>query len=839
MRPNPRRKFNFSLLLISFFAFITLALPVVRNSGSLVPWFAHAAGKPEAVPSQRRQRERGQPCPTCEPPSPRRIYAPAIELPEAERCEIVLNSRSPNPIDVTPTFYTANGETVVGTPVQLQPAEIRFVPIEQLMPETLRDQRKMGGIALSYTGGVLEVWAQITFHGVGGSGSIDETFNILEEPGSDTREAVWWMPKRSTAVIALGNSSGTAIHTTAQFSKGDSEEIDIPPFATKFIRRHAQDRETESVKLTNVGPDGSLRVAGFVTAQEQNFTSSIRFYDTKRTVQSNLYATNLRLATANARMVLKNTSDAAITVRPRFFSSAGEQGNPLELPQMTLQPRQIVDVDLNDLREAASTRTDLASVSAQVLNNGAPGSLIGALYSTDRSSQLAYDVPLRDSGKMRNSTGSYPWRVDGDYTTIVNITNINDQVASFIVDIRYPGGHYFLPAKELAVGGTTTFDLRQLISEQKPDSKGNVIPLSTEGGQFHWSVFGGAAASKFIGRSEVVSLSQRVSSSYSCPSCCPDSGPFGYLISPGSVAVGGFAQVETEGEMMDCNGYPTDTGLYIYPWWMDNSSIASVNSTGGVQGLSPGSTFVNGSWVCYIWFPGPEDCARDTEEASDSEPVLVNPRIDSVSPDRGSVNSTVGISIIGAGFGSGSTVSVGGTGVTASVQSFSATSLSVTLTIASNATAGNHGLTVTRSGRPSNSVTFFVQIPTSLRRDSMSDLINQPGGCGVTRTLVYQLLDQEQANINSNATLKEAISNFSGPAGVKPPDVTNIQMASGMAQDTVGYLLTTCPSPFTATFTQTFSVVIGTQSYSLTTSNAISMGRTSTGSKFVNITLTP
>ncbi len=111
MRSNPRRKFNLSLLLISFFAFITFALPVVRNSGSLVPWFAHAAGKPEAVPSQRRQRER-RPCPTCAPPSPRRIYAPAIELPEAERCEIVLNSRSPNPIDVTPTFYTASGNTV-------------------------------------------------------------------------------------------------------------------------------------------------------------------------------------------------------------------------------------------------------------------------------------------------------------------------------------------------------------------------------------------------------------------------------------------------------------------------------------------------------------------------------------------------------------------------------------------------------------------------------------------------------------------------------------------------------------------------------------------------------
>jgi hypothetical protein len=149
------------------------------------------------------------------------------------------------------------------------------------------------------------------------------------------------------------------------------------------------------VKLTNAGPGGSLRVAGFITGEEQKFTSSIRFYDTKRTVQPNLYATNLRLADTDARMVLKNTSDAKVSVRPRFLSIAGGEGNPVELPAVTLQPQQIVDVDLSGLREAASRRTDLASVSVQVLNDGPPGSLIGSLYSTDGTTQLTYDVPLR------------------------------------------------------------------------------------------------------------------------------------------------------------------------------------------------------------------------------------------------------------------------------------------------------------------------------------------------------------------------------------------------------------------------------------------------------------
>jgi hypothetical protein len=56
---------------------------------------------------------------------------------------------------------------------------------------------------------------------VGGRGSIDETFNILGDQPSDTREAVWWMPKGSTAVLALGNSSDTPLQVTASFSDGN------------------------------------------------------------------------------------------------------------------------------------------------------------------------------------------------------------------------------------------------------------------------------------------------------------------------------------------------------------------------------------------------------------------------------------------------------------------------------------------------------------------------------------------------------------------------------------------------------------------------------------------
>jgi len=102
--------------------------------------------------------------------------------------------------------------------------------------------------------------------------------------------------------------------------------------------------------------------------------------------------------------------------------------------------------------------------------------------------------------------------------------------------------------------------------------------------------------------------------------------------------------------------------------------------------------------------------------------------------------------------------------------------------------------------------------------------------------LSYTLLDQNGDPIEEDVTLKETISDFSGPQGVKPTE-TSIVMNAGTADDVVGYNIDTCPPPFTATMTQGFKVVKGSTTYNLTTTNSISMGRRSDGTKFVDVTL--
>lgn len=650
MRIIRPRKFFSSLICI-------LSLVIVASIFAFIPKTnssAHSAKATQPDTSHVLRLGQGQTpprCSTCPPPILRRIYVPAIEIQEARTCEIVLNSRSPQDIEVTPTFYTETGDQIVGEPLKLKPAEIRFARVDSLIPRYAKHNH-WGGMSLSYVGGNLEVWAQITFHGVGGTGSIDETFNILGDQPSDTREAVWWMPKKSTATIALGNSSETPLQVTATFPNGESNQINIAPFSTEFVRRQADNDKggnVDSIKLvTTAGSADAFRVAGFIVGSGNGFDSSIRFADTKKTAQPNLYATNLRLKNTEPRMVLKNTGLMDISARPRFFSVAGQNADPVELSPITLRPNEIVDVDLTSLKLAADMRADLDSVSLNVASSGAPGNLIGAWYSTDKLKLLTYDVPLRDSGPIRNSTGSYPWRTDQDYTTVVNITNISDHPATFHADIRFPGGHYFLPDREIAAAATETFDLRKIISEQKPDNQGNIIPLTTTGGQFHWSMFRSPPESKFIGRSEVISVSDRVGSSYSCPGCCPDSGPWGSIDPTSPVIVGNSFIAGTGGVVYDgCTGIATPIGWFSMDFWIENESIASYDPESGgsttVTGLALGDTALHGSWFWDNWTSdGWSQCFEDRGESEDSQPVNVVPTLSvgtpTVSPNH--VNTT-------------------------------------------------------------------------------------------------------------------------------------------------------------------------------------------------------
>jgi hypothetical protein len=544
---------------------------------------------------QNRQNgsgQQGSQCLKCPAPTQQIIYAPIIDLPEASSSEINLNCRSSHPMDVTPTFYKADGTPIVGEVIHLQPADILFVDTSSLIPAEYRQQRDWGGMSLSYTGQYREVWAQITLHGINRGDSVNVLFSVLNDARSNSQGAVWWMPRNGEATIALGNGSGERIQATLEFSDGATRDVNLDPFATEIVTRHANQRggrpalngKSESVIINSMGPAGSLIASGIVGSADGKFTGSIRFYDTQKAVQSNLYSTRFRLKNVAPRVLLRNTTTGSIVARPRFLPESA--GNPVELPAMKLGPDETAEVNLAPLMAAVEERSDLDAASVQIINDGAPGSLIGALYGTDKTTGMVYDVPLRDSGPVRRSTGGYPVRLDGDYSTIISITNASEVPAEFTAQVNYEGGPYLLSKHKLAAGETMTFDFRKLRDEQIPDWKGHILPASFMRGQFRWGIHGGGANARLTGRAEILSLSESVSSSYSCEEICPPSFDYAQPLYPDSITmpVGGPAFFTAEEMDRDCYGAP------IGP-----------NPVYDCTGVAPGQAFIHAEWNAPVY----------------------------------------------------------------------------------------------------------------------------------------------------------------------------------------------------------------------------------------------
>jgi hypothetical protein len=254
-------------------------------------------------------------------------------------------------------------------------------------------------------------------------------------------------------------------------------------------------------------------------------------------------------------------------------------------------------------------------VSVKVSSSGQAGSLIGELAIARADGSFVSDIPLRDSGPVRKATGSYPWRLDGDYNTIVTVTNVIDSVAKFQAWINYPGGSYQFTARELQAGETATFDLRKLRDLGVKDVKGHSLPTYVLGGQFRWSIAQGGGETKLNGRAEIASVKANRRSSYSCEVCCPNSFMYGSLVANSlSMEVGDTSATTVWGSYQDCYGsYIGDYSTYPTTWSIQYPSImnAWTVTTGqaSAQGLAGGTSNFDGDWTDDIYLhPDAESC---------------------------------------------------------------------------------------------------------------------------------------------------------------------------------------------------------------------------------------
>ena len=123
----------------------------------------------------------------------------------------------------------------------------------------------------------------------------------------------------------------------------------------------------------------------------------------------------------------------------------------------------------------------------------------------------------------------------------------------------------------------------------------------------------------------MVSRAAHVASSYSCPTCCPDSGPFGgFNPSVYTLYIDGSIATSSSGDYYDCywNSYPTSI------WWTSLSTwdpqVASfVSGTEDLHGEGAGFTYGVGTFDRTEWWTDNMDCYQHYYPSQSDAPVDV------------------------------------------------------------------------------------------------------------------------------------------------------------------------------------------------------------------------
>jgi len=724
---------------------------------------------------------------------------------------------------------------------------------------------EQGSIELFHLGPDLVIGAQLYLVDEARSLSFDEKLSEFQLAPSNQLESVWWLPSQeSTTTLILSNTSDLEVTAQApvQMGKGRNQEINstLMPHETRLFvlepensgNKRGPKNQVGSASINHSGPKGAVLARTLVEDSRSGYSFSAQFYSPQAGRSSSYQGVGLRLGTAtgeklNPVVVARNIAEVETYLTGHMpYTTADGRDGVVQLPKIKLSAGEAQSLDIQRVIAKAIASENISAASLEFEYTTAPGTVLMVAQSVSQDGNQVFRVPMWDVPAQRNGTGGYPWFIEGDSSTFVYIKNVTDEEQRFTFSLTYEGGDYSLGVKTLKAHQTVAIDLRALRDNQVPDERNQTIPFNATRGKIVWSVRGRNSLA-LLGRSEQVDLAKGISSSYACFMCCPNSfrnssiTPIGF-----GMRVNTFTTVRGVERDQTCYGGLTPEYYWGDTWSVDNSSIATIDGSGDaadVTGVAVGTANISAQWEVFTYtlehdLNGPY-CVESSEMTQPSGEVAITPRIDNVTPGLGPVDSPVGISIVGSGFGNSPTVTVGGGGITTSVQSSSATSISVTLNISAEASGGNHAITVTANGQQSNSVDFYVQIPTKLERKSMSDLQNE-GGCGAVRNLSYTVLDQNGDPIDMGGIISEGISGFTGPQGVRPPDATERTIVHGAFPDDVGYTIGTCPPPFTATFIQSFTVHLNTSghAWALSSQNSVSMGRTSAGAKFVDITFT-
>jgi hypothetical protein len=531
-----------------------------------------------------------------------------------------LNNNLLGPMTANVTFFNSHGESFTAPILTLPPQDVQHFRVAELTTNAQGDFHS-GSVQVAYHGPPMAVTGQISMCSAS-THLIFESFPTMSMGFTSTRlDGIVWIPDPGTqASAALTNTTSDVLTVNIGLATNiksltlNAHETNIVDL--KDFLPNRQDVRAGHIRIEHNGTPGGLIVTGFALNEKTGFSCNLPFIDRATARTAHLAGAHVRLGRPgsnegfpagtrfNAPLLVANTGDQPTEARVFVdYTIAGVAGRAA-IANLQLAPDEVRQVELSSAmaRFVGSGPVDDAGVDIEYTGNH--GAVIARLTSLDQSGDFAFDVPIKDPlAETLRVGGSYPWRLDNGFTTVLHLKNTVNQRVFALVQVRYDGGSYNLERLPLQPYQTIAVDLRGLRDGQQKDIRDSVMPSDVEGGQVVWFE---ETVGSLIGRAEIRNVAEGVASSFSCgDTCpCPPASSNSYLTPGSSVGpMGGTAQFSSMEQRQDCRG--TIFGPYNRTsdstWSSSDTNVFSVSSSGVVSCLQPGSGTVTAQFQATVY----------------------------------------------------------------------------------------------------------------------------------------------------------------------------------------------------------------------------------------------
>jgi hypothetical protein len=530
---------------------------------------------------------------------------------------VVLNNNAKDERFISITLYGKDGQAL-NVPVFSIPANSikRFKITDWALGG---NHFREGNINVAFNGKPMEITGQVSVVNSHDRLEFESKPSMPMDYSSKRLNGIVTLPERQAkAYVALTNTSNNPIEVslTSDAEHVHADRVNLSAHETKVeeikMKNGNNSPLSALVTLTHNGAVSALITTAFAINKQTGFTSNLYFYDDAKTVSNRLAGAHFRFGDANptegfpagtvfkAPLVLANLGSAPTTATVTVDYTKNGQAKLQSIGSFPVPSRGVKEIELQAALAALGVTGPVDNAGVDIRYTGTTGTLIGQLTSASTNGDYSFDVPMKDPLINSNRTsGSYPFRLDGNYNTILHMKNLTDKQVRAVVQIRYEGGAYHPDQMTLEPFQTVAVDIKKFQLQQTLDIRGGVLPTSVTSGKVVWSERDQATV---IGRAETFNIGGGVAGNFSCPLCScathSDSGSFwtGYVSPFTGVSIVGdqgfpIRGYETLISCDDLEGFgPFWVSGGMANWSSSNANVASVTANGYVSCLTAGST---------------------------------------------------------------------------------------------------------------------------------------------------------------------------------------------------------------------------------------------------------